>query len=98
MRTFNRFRGVSAAGPLGRFRSPSRQVHRRSFGEASGVLVASMLFQTNLFALVLSDNPRKVVLWDDYRKKAVRELRSLSHCDECFGVVGGCLGFVQGFV
>jgi WD40 repeat protein len=53
------------------------EVHRRSFAESStGVLLASMLFQTNIFALVLAQDPRKVVLWDDYQKKKIQTLRS----------------------
>jgi hypothetical protein len=35
-----------------------------------------MLFQTNIFALVLAQDPRKVVLWDDYQKKNIQTLRS----------------------
>jgi WD40 repeat protein len=56
---------------------PLAEVHRRSFAESStGVLLAVMLFQTNIFALVLAHDPRKVVLWDDYQKKKIQTLRS----------------------
>merc|ERR1719379_233976 len=56
---------------------PLAEVHRRSFAESSaGVLLAVMLFQTNIFDLVLAHDPRKVVLWDDYQKKKIQTLRS----------------------
>ena len=44
--------------------------------DPSPVNVASMLFQTNYLALVMRENPYKVLLWDDSLKQAPHEIWS----------------------